>query len=229
MRRSLARFSRQEASNRIPTLVDFITITPGFRLSVHTVVGRVTSIAPALRRRSIFFEIPFWERKLRNEKSIYRVKGEVKIRDRTACNSNPVPNSSPPTDRCATWEMTILLRSHLAGSLAYVGVPDLQSSPGIASAKNKSSVSNQCLTCDVARGVRDKENSQFGDLLGRAPTPERHASQPTIPFIVRFRGFDCHSRQGSTWRQTNHAHVVRPPVCTENSNPDVMMVKPSED
>src|SRR6266478_9337455 len=36
MRRSLARFSRQEASNRIPSLVDFITITPGFRLSVHT-------------------------------------------------------------------------------------------------------------------------------------------------------------------------------------------------
>ena len=36
MRRSLARFSRQEASNRIPSLVDFITITPGFRLSVHS-------------------------------------------------------------------------------------------------------------------------------------------------------------------------------------------------
>src|SRR5258705_8733950 len=41
MRRSRARFSRQEASNRIPSLVDFITITPGFRLSVHTAVSLI--------------------------------------------------------------------------------------------------------------------------------------------------------------------------------------------
>src|SRR5258708_3717023 len=47
MRRSLARFSRQEASNRIPSLVDFIAITPGFRLSVHTAVP---SSRPAERR-----------------------------------------------------------------------------------------------------------------------------------------------------------------------------------
>jgi transposase InsO family protein len=36
MRRSLARFSGPESSNRTPFLADFITITYGFRFSVHT-------------------------------------------------------------------------------------------------------------------------------------------------------------------------------------------------
>jgi transcriptional regulator with XRE-family HTH domain len=36
MRRSLARFSGPEASNPTPSLADFITITFGFRFSVHT-------------------------------------------------------------------------------------------------------------------------------------------------------------------------------------------------
>ena len=36
MRRSLVRFSRLEASNRTLSLADFITITCGFRFSVHT-------------------------------------------------------------------------------------------------------------------------------------------------------------------------------------------------
>jgi hypothetical protein len=36
MRRSLARFSRPEASNQTLFLVDFITIMSGFRFSVHT-------------------------------------------------------------------------------------------------------------------------------------------------------------------------------------------------
>ena len=36
MRQSLARFNRQEVSSRIPSLADFITLTYGFRLSVHT-------------------------------------------------------------------------------------------------------------------------------------------------------------------------------------------------
>jgi hypothetical protein len=35
MHPSLARFSGPEASNRTPSLADFITITSGFRFSVH--------------------------------------------------------------------------------------------------------------------------------------------------------------------------------------------------
>src|SRR3979411_1153486 len=36
MRRSLAKFSELEASNHTPSLADFITTTPVFKLSVHT-------------------------------------------------------------------------------------------------------------------------------------------------------------------------------------------------
>src|SRR5712672_3309330 len=36
MRRSFARFSGLDASNRSPSLADFITTTSGFRFSVHT-------------------------------------------------------------------------------------------------------------------------------------------------------------------------------------------------
>jgi hypothetical protein len=36
MPRSLAQFSGPEASNHTPSLADFITITFGFRFSVHT-------------------------------------------------------------------------------------------------------------------------------------------------------------------------------------------------
>jgi hypothetical protein len=55
MRRSLARFSLQEASNRIPSLVDFITITPGFKFSVHTtrVVYRARTCACSCLRACV--------------------------------------------------------------------------------------------------------------------------------------------------------------------------------
>jgi hypothetical protein len=39
----LARFSREEASDRIPSLVDFITITRGFRLGAHTGLNGMTT------------------------------------------------------------------------------------------------------------------------------------------------------------------------------------------
>src|SRR5262249_12318868 len=40
MHRSLAWFSGPEASNRTPSLADFITTTSGFRFSVHTAVAQ---------------------------------------------------------------------------------------------------------------------------------------------------------------------------------------------
>jgi hypothetical protein len=40
MRRSFARFRGLEASNRSPSLADFIITTSGFRFSVHTPIGK---------------------------------------------------------------------------------------------------------------------------------------------------------------------------------------------
>ena len=45
-RRSLARFSGPEASNRTPSLADLITTTFGFRFSVHTAAAVSTAIIP---------------------------------------------------------------------------------------------------------------------------------------------------------------------------------------
>jgi transposase InsO family protein len=81
MRRSLARFSRPEASNQTLFLTDFITIMSGFRFSVHTAM--FLSRKPRFGEISQIFRIGFRTRgHARNKLSSVRIGQGLCLRRR---------------------------------------------------------------------------------------------------------------------------------------------------